>query len=96
MEIVGATTKQMKRNDHVSLDIDRLTESEQEESKTLHVFSDKCLIYRIPKRLRDSMEYMEIVEATTEQMKRNDHVLLDIDRLTESEQEELKKLACLL
>ncbi|XP_034930793.1 UPF0481 protein At3g47200-like [Populus alba] len=57
MEIVGATTEQMKRNDHVSLDIDKLKESVEEELKTLHAFSDKCSIYRVPKRLRDSKEY---------------------------------------
>ncbi|KAG5227635.1 UPF0481 protein [Salix suchowensis] len=53
MKIVGATTG----NDHVSLDIDKLTESVQEELKTLHGFSDKCSIYRVPKRLRGSKEY---------------------------------------
>ncbi|KAF9688696.1 hypothetical protein SADUNF_Sadunf01G0015000 [Salix dunnii] len=57
MEIVGATTEQMKRNDHVSLDIDKLTKTVQEELKTLHAFSDKCSIYRVPKRLRGSREY---------------------------------------
>ncbi|XP_061963028.1 UPF0481 protein At3g47200-like [Populus nigra] len=57
MEIVGTTTEQMKRNDHVSLDIDKLTASVQEELKTLHAFSNKCSIYRVPKRLRDSKEY---------------------------------------
>uniref|UniRef100_A0A6N2M614 Uncharacterized protein n=1 Tax=Salix viminalis TaxID=40686 RepID=A0A6N2M614_SALVM len=175
MEIVGATTEQLKRNDHVSLGIDKLTESLQEELKTLHAFSDKRSIYRVPKRLRGSREYaytpptvsigpihhgkeelkemeghkklyleeflklgkvsvekyivaiaeretrlrncyadnfdkitspdfvkmvlldssfiiMEIVGATTEQMKRNDHVSLGIDKLTESLQEELKTL----
>jgi len=57
MEIVGTSTEQMKRNDHVSLDIDKLTASVQEELKTLHAFSNKCSIYRVPKRLRDSKEY---------------------------------------
>ncbi|KAF9688689.1 hypothetical protein SADUNF_Sadunf01G0014300 [Salix dunnii] len=58
MEIVRATTKQRKRNDHVSLDIDKLTESVQEEFKTLHAFSDKCSIYKVPKRLCGSKEYV--------------------------------------
>ncbi|XP_061983629.1 UPF0481 protein At3g47200-like [Populus nigra] len=57
MEIVGTTTEQMKRNDHVSLDINKLTASVQEELETLHAFSNKCSIYRVPKRLRDSKEY---------------------------------------
>lgn len=57
MEIVGTSTEQMKRNDHVSLDIDKLTASVQEELKTLHAFSNTCSIYRVPKRLRDSKEY---------------------------------------
>ncbi|KAL3609154.1 hypothetical protein D5086_000174 [Populus alba] len=57
MEKVGTSTEQMKRNDHVSLDIDKLTASVQEELKTLHAFSDECSIYRVPKRLRDSKEY---------------------------------------
>lgn len=57
MEIVGTSTEQMKRNDHVSLDIDKLTASVQEELKALHAFSSKCSIYRVPKRLRDSKEY---------------------------------------
>uniref|UniRef100_A0A6N2MN11 Uncharacterized protein n=1 Tax=Salix viminalis TaxID=40686 RepID=A0A6N2MN11_SALVM len=57
MEIVGATTEQLKRNDHVSLGIDKLTESLQEELKTLHAFSDKRSIYRVPKGLRGSREY---------------------------------------
>ncbi|XP_061953587.1 UPF0481 protein At3g47200-like [Populus nigra] len=57
MEIVGTSTEQMKRNDHVSLDMDKLTASVQQELKTLHAFSDECSIYRVPKRLRDSKEY---------------------------------------
>ncbi|KAG5227634.1 UPF0481 protein [Salix suchowensis] len=57
MEIVGATTEQIERNDHVSLDIDKLTEFVQEDLKTLHAFSDKCSIYTVPKRLRGSKEY---------------------------------------
>ncbi|XP_034930794.1 UPF0481 protein At3g47200-like [Populus alba] len=57
MEIVGTSTEQMKRNDHVSLDIDKLTASVEGELKTLHAFSDECSIYRVPKRLRDSKEY---------------------------------------
>ena len=57
MEIVGTSTEQMKRNDHVSLDIDKLTASVEGELKTLHAFSSKCSIYRVPKRLRDSKEY---------------------------------------
>ncbi|KAG5227631.1 UPF0481 protein [Salix suchowensis] len=57
MEIVGATTDQTKRNDHVSLEMDKLTESVQEELKSLHAFSDKCSIYTVPKRLRASKEY---------------------------------------
>ncbi|XP_061985028.1 UPF0481 protein At3g47200-like isoform X1 [Populus nigra] len=57
MEIVGTSTEQIKRNDHVSLDIDKLTASVQEELKTLHAFSNTCSIYRVPKRLRDSKEY---------------------------------------
>ncbi|KAG5227622.1 UPF0481 protein [Salix suchowensis] len=57
MEIVAATTEQMKRNDHVSLDMDKLTESVQEELKSLHTFSNKCSIYRVPKSLRGSKEY---------------------------------------
>ena len=47
----------MKRKDHVSLGIDKLTESVQEELKSLHAFSDKCSIYRAPNRLRGSREY---------------------------------------
>ncbi|KAG5227618.1 UPF0481 protein [Salix suchowensis] len=58
MEIVGAATEQIERNDHVSLDIDKLTESVQEELKSLHAFSDKCSIYTVPKRLRGSKEYV--------------------------------------
>ena len=57
MEIVGAATEQMKRNDHVSLDIDKLTESVEEELKTLRPFSNTCSIYRVPKRLRDSKDH---------------------------------------
>jgi len=57
MEKVGTSTEQMKSNDHVSLDIDKLTASVQEELKTLHAFSNECSIYRVPKRLRDSNEY---------------------------------------
>ncbi|XP_034930792.1 UPF0481 protein At3g47200-like [Populus alba] len=53
MEIVGTSTEQMKRNYHVSLDIDKLTAYVQEELKTLHAFCSKCSIYRVPKRLRD-------------------------------------------
>jgi len=53
METVRAATEQMKRNDHVSLDIDELTESVEEELKTSRPFSNKCSIYRVPKRLRD-------------------------------------------
>jgi hypothetical protein len=57
MEKVGTSTEQMKSNDHVSLDIDKLTASVQVELKTLHAFSNECSIYRVPKRLRDSKEY---------------------------------------
>jgi len=57
MEKVGTSTEQMKSNDHVSLDIDKLTASVQKELKTLRPFSNKCSIYRVPKRLRDSKEY---------------------------------------
>ncbi|XP_034930788.1 UPF0481 protein At3g47200-like [Populus alba] len=57
MEIVGTSTEQMNRNDHVSLDIDKLTASVEGELETLHAFSDECSIYRVPKRLRDSKEY---------------------------------------
>ncbi|KAG5227640.1 UPF0481 protein [Salix suchowensis] len=57
MKIFGAATEQIERNDRVSLDINRLTESVQAELKTLHAFSDKCSIYRVPKSLRGSKEY---------------------------------------
>nr|XP_034930821.1 uncharacterized protein LOC118061489 [Populus alba] len=57
MEKVGTSTEQMKRNDHVSLDIDKLTASVEGELETLHAFSKKCSIYRVPKRLRDSKDH---------------------------------------
>ncbi|KAF9688684.1 hypothetical protein SADUNF_Sadunf01G0013800 [Salix dunnii] len=57
MEIVAATTEQIERNDHVSLDINKLTKSVHEEFKTLHAFSNECSIYRVPNRLRGSKEY---------------------------------------
>lgn len=57
MEKVGTSTEQMKSNDHVSLDIDKLTASVQKELKTLRPFSNKCSIYSVPKRLRDSKDH---------------------------------------
>ncbi|KAG5227616.1 UPF0481 protein [Salix suchowensis] len=58
MEIVGAITEQVKMNNHVSLDIERLKESLQEELESLLAFSNKyCSIYRVPRRLRGLREY---------------------------------------
>ncbi|KAF9688690.1 hypothetical protein SADUNF_Sadunf01G0014400 [Salix dunnii] len=41
---------------HASLDIGKLTSSVVEELRSLHTYSDRCSIYRVPKRLRKLKE----------------------------------------
>eukprot|EP00258_Populus_trichocarpa_P000085 XP_002297786.3 UPF0481 protein At3g47200 [Populus trichocarpa] len=48
---VTSTDQLMNKGDHVSVDTNKLATSMQEEFNKLRPFSDKCSIYRVPKRL---------------------------------------------